>query len=136
MEQIQIIGHIGKDAQTSTSNGSSDTFFSVAVDNSYKKADGTKVSRTNWYTVWKEPSKLDQYLKKGTKVFVQGKLNMAISDYNGTKSIALSIQNPKIELVGGKNEEPTSNEPAQPQQVTPAPSFPATPNPSDEDLPF
>ncbi|MFY7883708.1 MAG: single-stranded DNA-binding protein [Dolichospermum sp.] len=132
-----IIGNIGRDAQSTISNGRSDVYFTVAVDKGYKKADGTKVDITNWYTVWKEPSKVDEFLKKGTKVFIQGSLNMALDNYQGKQSIKLSITNPKITLVGGKNESSPAapTEQAVPQaQAAPAPDF--TASPSDEDLPF
>ena len=93
------------------SNGSQEAYFSVAVDKSYKKSDGTKVEMTNWYTVWKSPSGVVKFLKKGTKVLVQGRLNMAIDNYQGKQSIKLSIQNPIIQLLSGteKSTEPQGN---------------------------
>ena len=103
MEQLQIIGNIGKDAQITTTNGSSKTFFSVGVDKSYTK-DGAKVQNTQWYTVWKDPSGVDAYLKKGVKVFVQGGLNHKIEEYEGKQTVRLSIVNPKIELLSAKQE--------------------------------
>lgn len=111
MEQIQIVGNIGRDAQSTMSNGRSDVYFTVAVDKSYKKAEGTKVEATNWYTVWKEPSKVDEYLKKGTKVFIQGRLNMALDNYQGKQSIKLSITNPQITLVGGAKDNQDATQP-------------------------
>ena len=137
MEQIQIIGNIGREVAIVGTNGAQDAYFTVAVDKSYKKADGTKVEMTNWYTVWKQPGGVDKFLKKGTKVFIQGRLNMAIDNYNGKPSIKLSIQNPIIHLLGESNKTDTTNAPT---AVTTAQatsiSLPAVPPNSDEDLPF
>lgn len=112
MEQITITGYVGKDLAITVSNGTEQAYFNIAVDKSYKKADGTNVEQTNWYTVWKKPSNVDKYIKKGTLVLVQGNFDAAISDYNGKQTIKLSIRNPsKIELLSKNTEQSSTPEP-------------------------
>ena len=131
MEQILIVGNVGRDCAIAGSNGSQEAYFSVAVDKSYKKSDGTKVEMTNWYTVWKSPSGVDKFLKKGTKVLVQGRLNMTIDNYQGKQSIKLSIQNPIIQLLSATEK---STEPQESSNVAPQP-LPSN-SADDKDLPF
>ena len=51
--------------------------FSVAVNKSYKNSEGTKVEKTDWISavIWKKKDasiKIADYLKKGTKVLIEG----------------------------------------------------------------
>jgi single-stranded DNA-binding protein len=99
MEQITIIGNIGK-AEVKESNGIKQLMFSVAVDNSYKDQSGTKVERTNWYTVFSSEVKRAEWIKKGAKVFVQGRFSVSLYKANdGRQLINYTVNNPFIEIV-------------------------------------
>lgn len=77
--QITIIeGNVGRDAEMRyTPTGQAVTNFSVAVDESYTKESGEKVKKTAWFkvTTWgKLAETCNAYVKKGSKVLVQGQL--------------------------------------------------------------
>lgn len=113
MEIIEIQGFIGQDAKSKETNGVQYTYFNVAVTKKFKKSDGTLKEKTNWYAVFKPVSKLDQYLKKGVAVFVRGDFSADISEYEGKKTIAYSINNPKIYFsLGNRKAGETTNEAA------------------------
>ncbi len=73
-----IAGNCGADpSMRYTPSGQAVTSFSVAVSESYTNAGGEKVKRTTWFRVsaWgKQAETCNQYLKKGSKVLVEGRL--------------------------------------------------------------
>ena len=88
MNQLQFIGHLGRDPELRfTPSGQAVTNFSVAVSEKYTTSNGEQVKKTIWYrvTTWgKLAENCNQYLSKGSKVFVNGKLN---ADENGNPRI-------------------------------------------------
>jgi single-strand DNA-binding protein len=75
---IIIIGNLGKDPEMRYSpNGQAVTSFSLASNRTYKGNDGQQVKETTWFriTVWgNQAESCNQYLKKGSKVLVEGRL--------------------------------------------------------------
>jgi single-strand DNA-binding protein len=106
MENLIITGNVGQDATIKNANGKEFASFTVAVNNSYKKEDGTKVETTNWYNVSTKQTTVAPFLKKGTIVYVSGKPKYSIyQDKNGDKKISLDLNAREIELMGAKKEE-------------------------------
>jgi len=73
VNDIRLTGHIGGDATKNTSsNGKPVINFRMAVDDSYKKADGTWENRSIWYdcVLWAD-RRIDD-LKSGALVAVSG----------------------------------------------------------------
>jgi single-strand DNA-binding protein len=75
---IILVGNLGKDPEMRyTPNGQAVTNFNVAVNDSYTSSSGERVERTIWVRVstWgKQAESCNQYLKKGRKVLVEGRL--------------------------------------------------------------
>ena len=73
-----IVGNLGKDPEMRyTPSGQAVTSFSVAVNDDYTSNNGEKVKRTIWYRVlaWGKQAEIcNQYVKKGSKVLVEGRL--------------------------------------------------------------
>ena len=76
--QIIIVGNVGKDAEMRfTPSGQAVTTFSVATSREYKDASGEQVKETIWFRVstWGKVAEIcNQYVKKGSKVLVEGRL--------------------------------------------------------------
>jgi single-strand DNA-binding protein len=76
---IIIVGNLGKDPEMRyTPSGQAVTSFSVATSRKYAGASGETVSETIWFRVsaWgKQAETCNQYLKKGSKVLVEGRLS-------------------------------------------------------------
>jgi len=75
---IVIVGNLGKDPEMRyTPNGQAVTSFSVATSRQYTANNGQLVKETTWFRVsaWgKQAETCNQYLKKGSKVLVEGRL--------------------------------------------------------------
>jgi single-strand DNA-binding protein len=74
----QFIGNLGRDVETRyTASGTAVTTFSIAVADDYKDKDGQKVDKTEWVrcvAYGKLGEICGQYLKKGSKVYVAGRM--------------------------------------------------------------
>jgi len=73
-----IVGNVGKDPEMRyTPSGQAVTSFSLATNREYSTGDGSKVKETIWFrvTTWgKQAEVCNQYVKKGMKVLVDGRL--------------------------------------------------------------
>lgn len=81
---VIIVGNLGRDPEMRyTPSGQPVTSFSVASSRSYNNTNGEKVDETIWFrvTAWgKLAETCNQYLHKGSKVLVEGRLT---PDKNG-----------------------------------------------------
>lgn len=86
---IIITGNLGKDPETFTfESGDKKTSFSVAVSESYKDKQGNKIETTEWFNVVATKglaSVCEQYLKKGSKIYLEGKLRTKDYEKDGEK---------------------------------------------------
>jgi single-strand DNA-binding protein len=77
-QTIILIGNLGKEPEMRyTPSGQPVVSFSVATNRSYKGAEGQPVKETTWFrvTAWgKQAETCNQYLHKGSKVLVEGRL--------------------------------------------------------------
>lgn len=78
MQQLTIIGNLGGDPETRfTGDGTPVCNFSVAVTEKFKNKSGEMQENVEWFRVvaWSKKAEIcSKYLKKGSKVFVQGKV--------------------------------------------------------------
>lgn len=144
MNRLEIIGHIGNDAEVKDLGSNQVINFSVAVSESYiNKTSGEKVTNTTWFECakWGNNTSIAQYLKKGTLVYISGKANnRAWQNEQGEIKVVNGILINHIELLASKqNNENNTN--TQPQQHTPPPipnasNLPPVENEEPDDLPF
>lgn len=75
---IIIVGNLGRDPEMRyTPGGQAVTSFSVASNRKYTASNGESVSETIWFRVsaWGKQAEIcNQYLQKGSKVLVEGRL--------------------------------------------------------------
>jgi single-strand DNA-binding protein len=108
MIKTQLIGRLGSDAEvTTTQSGTRLMKLNIAVDMSYRNKDGEKVDRTVWVraTQWniKENATLQNYLKKGTQIYVEGEpSSSAYTNKDGAVVGALELKVSEIKLLGSK----------------------------------
>lgn len=94
-----FVGNIGNDAETRSAGDSKVTNFSVAVSQGFGEQ-----RTTAWYRVdlWgARGEKLQQYLTKGTKVFVSGELTQ--DEYQGKPQ--LRVRADRVDPFLGKKED-------------------------------
>ena len=73
-----IVGNVGKDPEMRyTPSGQAVTSFSVATNRQYTTGNGEQVKETIWFRVstWGKTAEIcNQYVKKGSKVLIEGRL--------------------------------------------------------------
>lgn len=120
--KAEFIGNLGRDAETKQSqDGRSFLTFSVA--DSYKQ-NGQEV--TNWVDCTYNGVNLAQWLKKGCKVFVRGRLTTKLyTKKDGTQNVALSCAVSELEIVqfADRGEQQAGSQPVsnQPQPTSDMP---------------
>ena len=127
LNRVQLIGRLGKDPEGKfTPTGKKVVHFSVAVSNRWKSKEGETKEYTEWVNIeaWGRLGEVCQeYLKKGSLVFLEGRLKTDRYEDNGetkyfSKVVALAMQM----LDRKPNDEPmlTVEEEASEYEVEPA----------------
>jgi single-strand DNA-binding protein len=101
LNRVQLIGRLGRDPESKfTPTGKKVCHFSIAVSNRWKDKTGELKENTEWVNIeaWGRLGEVCQeYLKKGSLVFIEGRLKTDKYDSNGetkyfTKVVAQSLQ--------------------------------------------
>lgn len=124
MLQLEVIGNLGNDAEIKEFSGKK--YVSMNVAHSEKKKDGSE--NIVWVSVlwYGDGGGLFQYLKRGCKVFLRGRLvPKAYTDKQNQPQCALNMYANEVNLCGGKQESTRQD----------AATTSVAPNP-DDDLPF
>ena len=78
MNKVLVIGNLGNDPEMRyTPNGNPVTSFRIATNRRYTTSEGEQREETEWFTVsaWNRLAETcNQYLTKGKKVYVEGRL--------------------------------------------------------------
>lgn len=78
LNRVELIGYVGKDPKVKDlPGGSSVATLSVATTETWKDKKGEKQTKTEWHQIaayGKLADIVDQYVKKGMQVFVEGKI--------------------------------------------------------------
>lgn len=103
VNKVILVGRLGKDAESKfTQSGTSVTTFSVAT--SYRKKKGEAYEEvTEWTNIvaWKSEN-IAPYLKKGTQVYIEGRLQTRSYEKDGRKVYATEVVSEEIVLLGGE----------------------------------
>ena len=152
INKVILVGNLGAKPEIKyASNGNAISNLSVATSESWTdKSTGQKQERTEWHRVslfGKVAEIAGQYLDKGSKVYVEGKLQTRKwQDQNGqdryTTEVVISGYSGTLQMLD-RRDDMNSNAPSQqsqPQsQSAPSPASAITPVASDEfedDIPF
>jgi len=88
LNKVILIGNLGKDPEVSyTPSGIAVAKFSMATSEKWKDAEGNFQERTEWHNIvaWRKLAEIcGQYLKKGSKAYIEGKLQTRSWDDKNT----------------------------------------------------
>ena len=136
LNKAQIIGNLGADPKVTIINGQTKVAsFSVATtERGYTTQSGVQVQeKTEWHNIvcfGKLAEVVDKYLKKGSKVFIEGKMRTrSYEDRNGVKRSIMEINAETIEMLDCKQQ-------SQQYAQQPQPQYSSQGNGEDGDLPF
>ncbi|NMC13712.1 MAG: single-stranded DNA-binding protein [Chloroflexi bacterium] len=134
---IIIVGNLGRDPEMRyTPTGQAVTNFNVATNRQYTASDGTQVKETIWFRVstWGKSAEVcNQYLRKGSKVLIEGRLIPDPSTggprtwtrQDGTTSASFEVSANTIRFLSSRGEEESSFQTS--ENVAP---------PDDNNIPF
>ena len=137
VNKVILLGNLGRDPEVKmTQGGQQVATFSIATSDSWTK-DGQRQERTEWHTIvaWGKLAELaGKYLKKGRKVYVEGKLQTRSWDgKDGTKKYATEVIASSLTFVDSSRGDAPASAPAQePAHSDGYSDF----GPSDSDVPF
>ena len=88
--KVQLIGNLGNNPEIITlESGKKLAKISIATNETFKNAQGEKVTDTQWHNVvaWNKTADIiEKYLQKGSEVAIEGKLtSRSYEDKDGTK---------------------------------------------------
>jgi single-strand DNA-binding protein len=155
VNKVILIGHLGRDAETKfTPGGISVTRFSVATNRRWKdQQSGEWKEETNWTDVvhWRGEN-VANYLLKGTRVYIEGRLQTrSYDDKDGKKVWKTEVVTEDLILLGSQGRGDVPSEPGEysqppvsmPRSARPQSSQPSPPQHDDfgqgvteDDVPF
>ena len=146
INKVILIGNLGKDPEVKyTPQGTPVAKITLATNERFKGKDGQWQDRTEWHNVvlWQRLAEIaGEYLKKGGKVYIEGRLQTRSWDDKQTnqKRYMTEVVANDLVLLGGRGESGESARGAAAggnnfDQREPEPAPAATPI-SDEDIPF
>jgi single-strand DNA-binding protein len=97
MLKMQVIGHLGKDAEAKEYNGKSVINFNIAHT---EKFNGQ--TKTTWIEAayWTERTGIAPYLKKGIQVYVEGQPEVkTYQKKDGTNGVSLALRVGQVQLL-------------------------------------
>ncbi|MBP9212458.1 MAG: single-stranded DNA-binding protein [Bacteroidetes bacterium] len=137
LNKVQLIGNLGKDPELKyTPSGVAVATFSIATSESWKDQEGNQQEKTEWHNIvaWRKLAEIcGEYLKKGKKVYLEGKLQTRNYEKDGVKRYVTEIvADQLIMLDGGGGAGRGSSGSSSASEPAPAHSD----VPKDDDLPF
>lgn len=108
LNRFECIGRLGQDPETRyMPNGTAVTNISLAVGDDYKNKAGEKVEQTEWVRVSafdKLAEIMAEYLKKGSKVYIAGKMKTRKWEKDGQTHYATEIHASEMYMLDGKHD--------------------------------
>jgi single-strand DNA-binding protein len=125
LNKVMLIGRLGSDPDLKyTNSGVAVLSMSIATNTSFKGQDGSTTENTEWHKIvaWRKLGEvIAQYAKKGSSVYVEGKLvTRSWQDKDGVKKYTTEIVAESIQLLGSK-EKHTDTETSEPEYNSPEP---------------
>ena len=140
-QTIILVGNVGRDPEMRyTPSGQAVTSFSVATNRQYSNNNGETVKETVWFRVsaWgKQAETCNQYLKKGSKVLVEGRLTAdpatggprIWNGQDGSPRASFEVSASTVRFLSSRNE-------AESGAAGSTPVADDSNAPADEDIPF
>ena len=104
---VRLIGNLGNDPEIRTfESGKKNASFSLATNEVYYNNEGEKVEDTQWHNivVWgKKVEVVEQYLKKGSEIALEGKLVNRSYEKEGERKYITEINMNDMQMMGKKD---------------------------------
>ena len=140
INKVILVGNLGRDPETRyMPSGNAVTNVSVATSKSWKDRDsGEQKDRTEWHRVvfFNRLAEIaNEYLKKGSKVYVEGELRTREWEREGQKHYTTEVVANEMQMLDNRGDMPVSNTEVNPTSTTSNFTSPP-PEDFDDDIPF
>ena len=133
VNKVILVGSVGKDPESKVMpNGNAVVNFSLATSESWKDKSGQQQESVEWsrcVCFGKLADIIAQYVKKGSKLYLEGSLKTRSWEKDGVKQYATEIVISEMQMLDGKPAESSQPSQGRAAQSAPFADF-------DDDLPF
>jgi single-strand DNA-binding protein len=135
MNKVLLLGRLGKDPEEKqTRYKNTMAKFSLATTDIAKGEDGKKEERTSWHNIVafnRQAETVCQFLKKGSQVFIEGKLvHRSWEGDDGQKKYSTEIHAHTVTFCGQKIQSQRNSEPQKDEKAEKELKF------AEDDIPF
>ena len=107
INKVMLIGNLGRDPETRyAQSGSAVTRFSIATSESWKdKVSGAMQERTEWHNVVcfaRLAEIAGEYLRKGSKVYIEGSLRTSSWEADGQKKYRTEVNARELQMLDSR----------------------------------
>jgi|TARA_R110000824_G_scaffold117898_3_gene269981 single-strand DNA-binding protein len=117
LNKVMLIGNVGVDPEyRTTATGTSVVSLTLATNEKWTDKQGAKQEKTEWHRVAmfnKLAELANQYVKKGSKIYIEGKITTSTYEKNGEKRYSTEIIANSMQFLDSK---PKDSEPRQQAQ--------------------
>lgn len=102
-----ILGNTGKDPEIRMAGAAKVASFSLATTETYKNKAGEKITDTEWHNceAWGALADvIEKYVKKGDKLYIEGKIIYQTYEKDGLKHNVTKIRVSQMVMIGSKPE--------------------------------
>lgn len=114
LNKVLLIGGLGKDPEIRfMPNGEAVCNFSIATTENWKDKQGAKQQKTEWHNVvcYRKLAEIaGEYLKKGSQIYLEGKLQTRKWEKDGVTRYSTEIIMDTMQMLGGKAESGTQRD--------------------------
>ncbi len=141
VNKVILVGNVGKDPEVKyVEQDVPFARFTLATSESYKNKSGEKIETTEWHNivVWRGLAKVvEQYVKKGSKLYIEGKITHRQYEQEGATKYFTEIVCNNMVMLDSKDSRSLKEKETNSQTSSPTVNEPTIEEPSgDEDLPF
>ena len=109
VNKVILVGNLGKDPEVRhLENGTPVASFSIATSESYKdRNSGERVEKTEWHNIvlWRGLAEVaEKYLRKGSQVYIEGKLQTRSWEKDGVTRYTTEIVGRDLTMLGSKGQ--------------------------------
>lgn len=106
LNKVQLIGRLGADPEIRfTPSGKKVASFRMAINRQWRDADGELKEDTEWVSIetWEKLAEIcETYLKKGSLIYVEGRLQTDQYEVEGEKRYKTKVVAREMQMLGGK----------------------------------
>jgi single-strand DNA-binding protein len=140
VNKVILVGNVGRDPETKhLDKGVVVTRFSLATTENYTAKTGERISNTEWHNIvaWRGLAEtIEKYVKKGSQLYIEGRLRTNSYEKDGVKHYATEIIADTMHMLGKREGQAEMPGQTMPKEQLQAVGEPDLSQPEEDDLPF